>query len=78
MSCLPLSEIAASQKNNPQTFLRFAARTRAVGSAAMALGRSCSGHGELEEAGRSQEDMRLSYDLSTKTFCCSFGCCPLY
>lgn len=79
MSCLPLSEIAASQKKkNPQTFLRFAAQKRAVRSAAVAIGRSCSGHGELEEAGRSQEDMRLSYDLSTKTFCCSFGCCPLY
>lgn len=56
MPCLPLSEIAASQKKNPQAFLRFAAQKRAVGSAAMATRRSCSERGELEEAERSQQD----------------------
>lgn len=60
MSCLPLSEIAASRKKkkNPLTFLRFAAQKRAVGSAVVAAGRSYSEHGGLE-GGKSERSWSL-------------------
>lgn len=71
-----LSKIAAEQKKRSSS-LAEGCCPESGRSAVMAAGRSCREHVELEEAGRSQEEMRLSYALGTKMFCCSFACCPL-